>query len=474
RGRARRGSSHGLRFQDPGEHGPGPPRPHRIPQDLLRRLPARNAAASCAARQGGARRGRAHFHGRRSPAGRRGLGRRHHWPAQPRHDQHRRHLHRGRADHVHGHPELRARALPARGAQGPAAHEGAAEGPRPALRGRRDAAVPAAAQQRPDTRSRRAAAVRRGRLPARRRVRRHLRLRAGKRRHRALDRRRGPGEGRAVPRAGARAPCPRPRGRARLPRADTNQPRPHDRALAGSRLPRDARAPCGGGVKRALLRRPVIGWALYDWANSAFATTVMAGFFPVFFKQYWSVGTEAAVSTFRLGLLNGAGSLVVALSAPLLGAMADRGGVRLKLLALFTLIGAAATAGLYAVEQGDWIGAAIVYSLAGVGFWGGIIFNDSLLVDVAAPPEYDVVSAFGYALGYVGGGLLLLLNVAMVTAPASFGLASASDAVRLSFPMVGVWWALFMIPCLLWVHEQRPARPLPPGAAAQAGWRELR
>jgi len=95
-------------------------------------------------------------------------------------------------------------------------------------------------------------------------------------------------------------------------------------------------------VKGVLARRPVIGWALYDWANSAFATTVMAGFFPIFFKQYWSAGTEAAVSTFRLGLLSGAGSLVIALSAPILGAMADRGGARMKLLAFFTLIGAAA------------------------------------------------------------------------------------------------------------------------------------
>jgi UMF1 family MFS transporter len=148
-------------------------------------------------------------------------------------------------------------------------------------------------------------------------------------------------------------------------------------------------------VRRALLRRPVIGWALYDWANSAFATTVMAGFFPVFFKQYWSAGTEAAVSTFRLGILSGAGSLVIALAAPLLGAMADRGGARLKLLASFTLIGAAGTAGLYFVAQGEWFTAALVYSVAGIGFWGGVIFNDALLVDVAAPAEYDLVSAFG-------------------------------------------------------------------------------
>ena len=210
-------------------------------------------------------------------------------------------------------------------------------------------------------------------------------------------------------------------------------------------------------MKRALLRRPVVAWALYDWANSAFATTVMAGFFPVFFKQYWSAGAEASVSTFRLGLLNGIGSLVIALSAPLLGAMADRGGTRLRLLALFTLIGAVATAALFAVPQGEWVAAAVVYSIAGIGFWGGIIFNDSLLVDVAAPAEYDLVSAYGYALGYVGGGLLLLLNVAMVTNPASFGLAGAADAVRLAFPMVGAWWVLFTIPCLLWVREQKQA-----------------
>ena len=221
------------------------------------------------------------------------------------------------------------------------------------------------------------------------------------------------------------------------------------------------------------MRRPVVGWALYDWANSAFATKVTAGFFPVFFKQFWSAGTEAAVSTFRLGVLSGAGSLVIALAAPLLGAMADRGGARLKLLAIFTLIGAAATMSLYGMAEGEWVRAALVYSLAGIGFWGGVIFSDSLVVDVAAPADYDVVSAFGYALGYAGGGILLLVNVAMVTNPAAFGLAGPADAVRIAFPMVGAWWILFTVPCLLWVREQKPARPLAPLAAARAGWREL-
>ncbi|HEX9707928.1 MAG TPA: MFS transporter [Steroidobacteraceae bacterium] len=227
-------------------------------------------------------------------------------------------------------------------------------------------------------------------------------------------------------------------------------------------------------MKRVLLRRPVIAWALYDWANSAFATTVMAGFFPVFFKQYWSVGPEAAVSTFRLGVANGMGSLLIALAAPLLGAMADRGGARLRMLAIFTLLGAVSTAALYAVEQGDWITAVLVYALASIGFSGGVIFNDSLLVDVAEPREYDMVSAYGYSLGYAGGGLLLLLNVAMVASPATFGLAGPAEAVRIAFPMVAAWWVLFSVPCFFWVREQKPARALAAWDAARAGWRELR
>jgi UMF1 family MFS transporter len=227
-------------------------------------------------------------------------------------------------------------------------------------------------------------------------------------------------------------------------------------------------------VRRVLLRRPVVAWALYDWANSAFATTVMAGFFPVFFKQYWSAGTEAAVSTFRLGFANGAGSFLIALLAPLLGAMADRGGVRMRMLALFTLLGAGMTAALYFVGKGDWTGAMLAYGLAAVGFSGAVVFNDSLIVDVADPPEYDMVSAFGFSLGYAGGGLLLLANVAMVTSPATFGLADASHAVRVSFPMVAAWWILFSVPCLLWVREHKPARGLSVTEAARAGWRELR
>jgi UMF1 family MFS transporter len=222
-----------------------------------------------------------------------------------------------------------------------------------------------------------------------------------------------------------------------------------------------------------LTRRPVVAWALYDWANSAFATTVMAGFFPLYFKQYWNAGVPATESTFRLGLANGGASLLIALLAPIMGAIADKGGARVRLLALFTVLGAAMTAALYFVPRGDWAAAALLYAGASIGFWSGCQFNDSLITDVADPPEYDLVSAYGFSLGYLGGGVLFLVNVIMVTQPQLFGIADASDAVRLSFVTVAAWWLLFSVPILLFVRERTLTAPLPFVAAIRAGFREL-
>jgi cyanate permease len=178
--------------------------------------------------------------------------------------------------------------------------------------------------------------------------------------------------------------------------------------------------------KKILQRRPVLAWAFYDWANSAFATTVMAGFFPVFFKQYWNAGVVATESTFRLGVMSGLSSLCIALLAPVLGSIADRSGSRVKMLMMLTVLGAAATAGLALVAAGHWLAAAALYLTASLGFWGGIVFNDSLLLHVAEPDEFDLVSGFGYAMGYLGGGLLFAVNVLMTLKPARFGLADAA------------------------------------------------
>ncbi|MET0291328.1 MAG: MFS transporter [Steroidobacteraceae bacterium] len=200
--------------------------------------------------------------------------------------------------------------------------------------------------------------------------------------------------------------------------------------------------------------RPALSWALYDWANSAFATTVMAGFFPVFFSSYWSIGTDATVTTLRLGLANGIAGLVVAVLAPVLGAIADRGGRRIRFLVAWSVLGIAATAGLYFVQQGQWAWAAALFVVGTMGFNGGVVFCDALLLDVAEPKDYDRVSALGYGLGYLGGGLLFALNVVMVLKPALFGLADAAEAVRLSFLTVAVWWLIFMLPLALYVRER--------------------
>jgi UMF1 family MFS transporter len=170
---------------------------------------------------------------------------------------------------------------------------------------------------------------------------------------------------------------------------------------------------------------------------------------------------------------NGIASALIAVLAPLLGAIADRGGARVKLLSFFTLLGVVMTAGLYWVERGDWPLAVLLYALAGVGFWGGTTFYDSLLPDVAEERELDVVSSYGYALGYLGGGLLFLINVMMTLKPQLFGLVDAGQAVRVSFLSVAAWWALFTVPLLLFVREAKPAMPLRPFAAMRAGWSEL-
>ncbi|MDZ7697657.1 MAG: MFS transporter [Deltaproteobacteria bacterium] len=119
-------------------------------------------------------------------------------------------------------------------------------------------------------------------------------------------------------------------------------------------------------------KKAVIGWALYDWANSAFATTVMAGFFPIFFKQFWSVGFDATVSTARLGMANSIAGVGVALFAPLLGAIADRGTARKKFLLFFAFMGVVMTSSLYLVAKGNWPLAVLLYVFANVGFTGGI------------------------------------------------------------------------------------------------------
>ena len=197
----------------------------------------------------------------------------------------------------------------------------------------------------------------------------------------------------------------------------------------------------------------VWGWAMYDWANSAFATTVMAGFFPIFFKQYWSIGVDVNQSTAMLGFGNSIASLLVALMAPLLGAIADRGSFKKKFMIFFAYLGVLMTAGLYLVGKGEWVLAIFVYVMGVIGFSGANIFYDSLLPSVADESNVDSVSSLGFAMGYLGGGLLFLLNVVMTLQPTIFGLADAGEAVRWSFVSVALWWGTFTLISIAWVPE---------------------
>ena len=206
-------------------------------------------------------------------------------------------------------------------------------------------------------------------------------------------------------------------------------------------------------IRKLFANRPVFAWALYDWANSVFATTVMAGFFPLFFKQYWSAGADAEVSTARLGFANSLSSVLLLIAAPVLGAVADGSGARKRFLGIFTLLGVAMSAGLWFVAEGNWAAAALIYVLAATGFSGAIVFYDALIVSVSKPERYDQVSAFGFSLGYIGGGLLFAINVAMTLWPETFGLSGAAQAVRLSFVTVAVWWLAFSIPLFCTVPE---------------------
>lgn len=215
--------------------------------------------------------------------------------------------------------------------------------------------------------------------------------------------------------------------------------------------------------------RPLISWALYDWANSAFATTVMAGFFPLFFKKYWSPELSVVESTYYLGLINSLTSLLLAALSPALGAIADEGSYRKKFLFFFTLLGILATGLLSTLGTGEWQQAAWIYSLALLGFTGANTFYDALLVQVSKPQDFDKVSAAGYALGYLGGGLLFAVNVWMYTSPATFGLENGVAAIKVSFLTVAIWWLVFSMPIFLWTPEGKSKRQTSLKKAALSG-----
>ena len=221
------------------------------------------------------------------------------------------------------------------------------------------------------------------------------------------------------------------------------------------------------------LNRKTIAWALYDWANSAFALSVLAVLFPLVLGNFWSAGDEGAAVTARLGWVTFAASIIVCVTAPVFGTIADTGGYRKRFLFFLALLGAVMTAALGWIGEGDWPLALGVYLLASIGYYSSTVFYDSLLIDVTTPRYYSFVSTLGFACGYLGGALLLGLHLWMVRSPSTFGLADATEALSAAFISVGAWWLIFLLPLLYFVTERHSAIEVPEGAV-RAAYRELR
>jgi UMF1 family MFS transporter len=223
---------------------------------------------------------------------------------------------------------------------------------------------------------------------------------------------------------------------------------------------------------------------MYDWANSAFQTTIIAAVFPIYYQKVAAAGQPPALATSRYAWATTLAILIVAVMAPLLGAIADYSAIKKRLLGIFLGIGAVATAAMYWIGPGDWQLALTLFVIGNVGVAGSIVFYESLLPHLVAGADLDRVSSAGYAVGYLGGGTLLAINLLMIQQPALFGIPDSATGTRLALASVAVWWVLFSIPLFRRVPEpprriaadERPgANPVLTGARRLAGtFRELR
>ncbi|MHB1562141.1 MAG: MFS transporter [Isosphaeraceae bacterium] len=229
-----------------------------------------------------------------------------------------------------------------------------------------------------------------------------------------------------------------------------------------------------GWLKRLGLDRPELrAWAMYDWANSAMACVIITAVFPIYYSSVACEGMKAEDASRLFADVTTFGMAIIAVLSPVLGTMADFNGRKKTMLGGFLVLGALACAGMFFIHQRDWRLASVLFVLANIGANGSFVFYDSLLPHIARDDEINRVSTAGYALGYVGGGILLALNLAWILKPGWFGLPSggglsptqATLPARLAFVSVAVWWLVFSIPLFRRVPEPKAAG-LPPGINA--------
>ena len=220
-------------------------------------------------------------------------------------------------------------------------------------------------------------------------------------------------------------------------------------------------------------KKAVRSWLMYDWANSAFVTTMIAAVMPVYYDKVAGKGLGDNVTTVYWANTQSISALIVAILSPILGAIADFTASKVKFVSFFAILGSIACLLSALIGEGDWLLASVLVIIGTIGFAAGNTFYDALLVDVAAPQERDKVSAQGYAWGYLGGGLLLGINVAMIQAWETFGFSSSESATRTVFVTVGVWWLLFAIPIVRNVKERKPEVGTSAGQAIKQAFTRL-
>ena len=209
--------------------------------------------------------------------------------------------------------------------------------------------------------------------------------------------------------------------------------------------------------KLGLGRRDVRAWAIYDLAQAAFQTTIIAAIFPIYFQKIAAAGMPAALATSHFAWATTWSILIVAVIAPFLGAIADYAAIRKHMLGAFVAIGVVATAFMYFITHGDWQYALVLFVIGNVGVACSWVFYESLLPHLVGPEQLDLVSAAGYGIGYIGGGVMLAIDMLLLAKPQWFGLADRGMAVRVSLAGVAVWWSLFSIPLFRQVKEPPPS-----------------
>ncbi|MEC9489741.1 MAG: MFS transporter [Halanaerobiales bacterium] len=222
-------------------------------------------------------------------------------------------------------------------------------------------------------------------------------------------------------------------------------------------------------------KKTVYAWAMYDWANSAFATVILATVLPIFYKDVAGVNLPGNLATSYWGYTQTIAMIIIAAISPVMGAAADYSDSKKSFLKFFVMLGITGSALLFFVNEGNYLLASFFFIIANIGFSGGNVFYDGFLTDISDSESIDYISSLGYAAGYLGGGLLLAINLLMISRPGLFGISSVTAATQISFVTVALWWLVFSLPAFKYLPEpEKRVDKVPLGKYAKMAFGRLK